>query len=114
MPQPVLWIAGPSQQCRAAALVTEVAKVTTPAGTAIPQAESLLPPVRNIPDNASEELDLLGRCASDPGTGEWTGNQDCLSNRLIPAMKNVERMAAASEKMANAIADLTPATAAAV
>ena len=75
----------------------------------------LLPPVRNILQVASENADLLGRCASqDPATGEWIGNQDCLANRLIPTLKNMEHMAAAGESMAKAVEKETPATAVAI
>jgi 2-keto-4-pentenoate hydratase len=76
---------------------------------------SLVPPVRNVLDAASENADLLGRCAvQDPETGQWIGNPDCFANRVIPALKNVEHMAAAGERMAAAIEHETPATAAAV
>lgn len=68
----------------------------------------LLPPIKNSLEVASENADLLGRCAvQDPATGEWIGNQDCLANRLIPALKNMEHMAAAIQKE-------TPETATAV
>jgi hypothetical protein len=81
--------------------VGEVAKLRN-------NVEPLLAPVRNTLDVLSENADLLGRCASqDPATGEWTGNPDCVANRVIPALKSVEHMARAIEKE-------TPATAAAM
>jgi hypothetical protein len=77
--------------------------------------QPLLAPIRNTLDVASENADLLGRCAAqDPVTGEWIGNPDCFANRLIPALKNMEHMAAAGERMAAAIEKETPATATAV
>lgn len=77
--------------------------------------EPLLEPIRNTLGVLSENADLLGRCATqDPATGEWIGNPDCLANRVIPAMKSMERMANAGEHMAQTIEKETPATAAAV
>ena len=76
---------------------------------------AVMPPIRNMLEVASDNADLLGRCATqDPSTGEWIANPDCLANRLIPALKNVEHMAAAGERMAVAIGQETPATATAV
>ena len=77
---------------------TQADKITTPAA-------ALFPPAQNILANASETSDLLLNCDH---------NQDCLANRVIPAMKNVEHMAKAGERMANAVADVTPNTAQAV
>ena len=75
----------------------------------------LLEPIHNTLAVASENADLLGRCATqDPTTGEWTGNPDCFANRVIPALKSVEHMAVAGEHMAQAVEKETPATAAAV
>ena len=96
------------QLTAANASVAEVAKLR---GDVAP----LLVPVQHTLDVASENADLLGRCATqDPVTGEWIGNPDCLANRVIPALKNVEHMAAAGERMATAIEKETPATATAV
>jgi hypothetical protein len=90
------------------ASVAEVAKIRSDIG-------SLIPPVQNTLDVASQNADLLGRCATqDPATGEWIGNPDCFANRVIPALKNLQHMAAAGEKMAVAIEKETPATATAV
>jgi len=97
-----------SQLTAANASIAEVSKLRGDVGL-------LLPPIRNTLDVASENADLLGRCATqDAETGEWIGNPDCLANRLIPALKNMEHMAAAGERMAAAIEKETPATAAAV
>jgi hypothetical protein len=103
-------------------LTTANATVSTAAKTSVGEVsrlradiEPLLPPVHNTLDVVSENADLLGRCASqDPDTGEWIGNPDCFANRVIPAMKSVERMANAGEHMAQAVEKETPATAAAV
>jgi methyl-accepting chemotaxis protein len=96
------------QLSAANASVAEVAKLR---GDLTP----LLEPIHNTLDVASENADLLGRCATrDPATGEWIGNPDCFANRVIPAMKSVERMATAGEHMALAVEKETPATAAAV
>ncbi|HZP17101.1 MAG TPA: hypothetical protein VFB00_03990, partial [Terriglobales bacterium] len=86
-------------------VVAEVSKVTTPTGATIEQAQALLPPAARIMANAAETSDLLLDCDHNP---------DCFANRAIPAMKNVEHMAAAGERAANAVADVTPATAQAV
>jgi len=96
------------QLTAANASIAEVAKLRA-------DVDALLPPIRNTLDVASENADLLGRCATrDAETGEWIGNPDCLANRVIPALKNMEHMAAAGERMAAAIEKETPATAAAV
>lgn len=96
------------QLSTANASVAEVAKLRGDIGP-------LLAPVRHTLEVASENADLLGRCAwQDPETGEWAGNQDCLANRVIPALKNMEHMAVAGERMAVAIEKETPATATAV
>lgn len=87
------------------AAAAEIAKVSTPAGAAITQAQALLPPAQHILANTSETSDLLLSCDH---------NVDCLANRVIPALKNVEHMAAAGERTMNAVADATPETAAAV
>jgi hypothetical protein len=50
--------------------------------------QPLVKPVQNTLDVVSDNADLLGRCDHNP---------DCVANRLIPAMKNFERMAAAGE-----------------
>lgn len=66
-------------------------------------------------DAAAEQAELMGMCAEeDPETGALFGNQDCLANRLIPAMKNFEHMAAAGEKVFNAVAAEAAPTATAV
>lgn len=96
------------QLTAANASVAEVAKLR---GDVTP----LLEPIQNTLDVASENADLLGRCATqDPATGEWIGNPDCFANRVIPALKSVEHMATAGEHMAQAVEKETPATAAAV
>jgi hypothetical protein len=96
------------QLTAANASVAEVAKLR---GEVVP----LLEPVHHTLDVAAENADLLGRCATqDPETGEWIGNPDCFANRVIPALKNVEHMASAGERMAVAIEKETPATATAV
>lgn len=71
----------------------------------------LVKPVQNILDVASINADLMGRCAEqDPVTGEWYGNVDCVANRAIPALKSMEHVAKAGDKLANeaagAVADL--------
>jgi methyl-accepting chemotaxis protein len=77
--------------------------------------EPLLDPIQNTLGVLSENADLLGRCASeDPATGEWIGNPDCFANRVIPALKSVERMANAGEHVALTVEKEAPATAAAV
>jgi ABC-type transporter Mla subunit MlaD len=96
------------QLTTANAAVAEVAKLR---GDVAP----LLEPIHHTLDIASENADLLGRCATqDPTTGEWIGNPDCFANRVIPALKSVEHMAMAGEHMAQAVEKETPATAAAV
>jgi methyl-accepting chemotaxis protein len=96
------------QLTAANASVAEVAKLR---GDVAP----LLEPIHNTLEVASENADLLGRCATqDPATGEWIGNPDCFANRVIPALKSVEHMATAGEHMAQAVEKETPATAAAV
>lgn len=96
------------QLTTANASVAEVAKLR---GDVVP----LLDPVHHTLDVAAENADLLGRCAmQDPETGEWIGNPDCLANRVIPALKNMEHMASAGERMAAAIEKETPATATAL
>jgi hypothetical protein len=90
---------------------TSVAEVAKLRADVVP----LLAPVRHTLEVAGENADLLGRCAwQDSETGEWIGNPDCLANRVIPALRNVEQMAAAGERMAAAIEKETPATATAV
>jgi len=96
------------QLTAANASIAEVAKLRA-------DVAPLLDPIRNTLEVASENADLLGRCASqDPATGEWTGNPDCFANRVIPALKSVEHMATAGEHMAQAVEKETPATAAAM
>ncbi len=77
--------------------------------------QPILQDARNLTSVASENADLLGRCATqDPETGEWIGNPDCFANRVIPALKNVEHMAGAGERMFAAVEKETPETAVAV
>jgi len=84
------------------ASIAELAKLRT-------DIAALLPPVRHTLDVTSENADLLGRCATqDPVTSEWIGNPDCLANRLIPALKSMEHIAAAGEKTAAAVAAVAP------
>lgn len=65
------------------------------------RAQAMLPPVRNIIDNATEESDLVGRCAyQNPDNGEWIGNQDhqidiehiavCEAKNEAPATANAD------------------------
>jgi hypothetical protein len=87
------------------ALVTELAKVSTPAGATIEQAQGLIIPAQNILARASDTSDILLDCNFNP---------DCIPNRVIPALKSVEKMAKAGERTMNAVADATPGTAQAV
>jgi methyl-accepting chemotaxis protein len=87
------------------AAVNEISRVATPAGATIANLQSILPPAQHILANARQTSDLLLDCDHNP---------DCLPNRVIPAMKNFEHMAAAGQNMANSIAEATPATAKAV
>lgn len=65
-------------------------------------------------DAAAEQADLLGRCEYEDPDGTVYGNQDCIANRLIPAMKNFEHMAAAGEVAFKAVAGEAAPTAKAV
>ena len=103
-------------------LTTANATVNAAAGASVGEVakmrgdiEPLLVPIQNTLGVVSENADLLGRCASqDPETGEWIGNPDCFANRVIPAMKSMERMANAGEHMAQAVEKETPAIASSV
>jgi hypothetical protein len=66
----------------------------------------LLPPIQNTLDVISENADLLGRCYTVMN-GAYVGNPECFANRIIPALRAVERAAVSMERMSTNSAQTT-------
>jgi hypothetical protein len=68
------------------------------AGRVTGEIADSIPAIHNTLDVVSENADLLGRCEFELPDGTYWGNPDCFANRLIPALKSLERVSTVVER----------------